>query len=352
MNIGICAFPLSKGRETGRGLERVVEEFCNYLSNQKIPFSFYDRGIIRSEFKAVLQSIGYVARLRRAHHDCYFATYPVAGIFPALLRKKPLITAVHDLIPYLVKGFDSRLKYAIKRWCIRYSCTRSDFIIVGFSSTKKKVVELFKIDERKVFVVPYGVDHKTYYPDKAMEKHARRMGFLGEAKRAKGIDSLIKAFKVVLKLFPDASLVLASDGNELEEMKELARNTLPSSSYSFIGFIEESKMREFYNSVDIFVFPSRYGFGLSVLEAMACGTPAIVGATLDALDFLTDRDLLVNPDDQNDMVARITHLLADDEKRAAKRREAIETAENFSWDKMSEKYYKVCLESIRAAQST
>src|SRR4051812_44887278 len=98
MKLGICAYPLTRGKETGRGLERAIEEFCRYLTRSGVSFDFYDRGLIHSEIKAVLQSITYLLRLRRTRNSCYFGVYVVAGMFPAILRKRPLVTVITDMI--------------------------------------------------------------------------------------------------------------------------------------------------------------------------------------------------------------------------------------------------------------
>jgi len=342
MKLGICVYPLSKGIETGRGLERVIQEFYNYLSKNNIDFDFYDKGIIRNEIKAILQSFQYLKSLNKTHNDCYFAFYPVAGIFPIFNKKRPVVLGVYDMIPFHVHGFDNRIKYAIKRFCIRYTCKRSDYIIVPFLSTKNEIIEKFKVNSNNIFVVPIGVNHQNYYPENSIIKDPLKIAFLGEAKRAKGLDSLIAAFKLVLEKIPNAKLEIASNGNELKKMQKLAIDTLPGNSYVFRGFIEENKMRKFYNSVGIFVFPSRYGFGLSALEAMACGTPSIIGDTLDSTEFITDNDLLVDPENVQDIAEKIIILLTNSSKYKEKQINAIEIAKKYSWDIMSEKYLEIC----------
>jgi glycosyltransferase involved in cell wall biosynthesis len=342
-SLGICGFPLSRGKETGRGLERVIEEFCQFLDRRNVSFCFYDRGLINSETKADFQSLAYLRKLKTTRDSCYFAVYAVSGIFPALLRKKPLVTLITDLIPFHVAGYDNWLKYAIKRWCAKFSSVRSDWLIVGSASIKDEIVERFGVDADKVVVVPWGVDHTTYYPAPNIAKISKQVAFLGEAKRAKGIDAVIRSFKFVRQEIPNATLAIAGTGRDLEEMKRLAAQILPPGSYSFVGFVPEQKMNEFYNSADLFIFPSRYGFGLSALEAMACGTPTLVGATLDARDFFFDEDLLVNPDDDREIADKLIALLQDDNEKMKKGREAVEFAKQFSWKSMSEKYLGLCL---------
>lgn len=351
MKLGICAFPLSRGKETGRGLEKVTQEFVDYLSGNNLDFEFSDSGIIRSEFRAFFSSLTYFFRLHKIQADCFFAFYPVAGFFPIFLRKKPVVLGVYDLIPFHVFGFDSRLKYAIKRFCIRYSCKRSEAIIVPFQTTKNEIVELFNVDPNKITVIPHGVNLQTYFPDPDIIKTHNQVAYLGEAKRAKGMDSIIRAFALVLDKRPTAKLKLASHGNELSEMKALAAQLLPRESYDFVGFVPEKKMRKFYTQADVFVFPSRYGFGLSSLEAMACGTPTIVGATLDAKEFLTDIDLIVDPDRVEDLATKILKLLEDQKMYERKSAEAIRMAKQFQWDKVCERYYNVCLDVISKYES-
>jgi len=353
MRPGICAFPLSKGKETGRGLDRVIDEFYNYLTSNKIPFDFYDSKLadnlkgsssLKKEIQSVLNSFKYLRFLKSVKNDVYFATYPVAAVFPLLIKKKPLITLIHDLIPFFVFGYDNKIKYSIKRWSIKYSCIKSDCVIVPFQSNKIKLIELFNINPDKIKVIPYGVNHDCYYKDENIQKIPKSIAFLGEAKRAKGLDTLIKAFKIVINTIPEAKLFVASSGNELDKMKKLASDILPPTTYKFIGFIEENKMKEFYNSAELFVFPSRYGFGLSALEAMACGTPAIVGATLDSVDFINDDDLLVDTENFNLLAEKIIKLLNDKNLYFQKCQYAVNIAQKYSWEEMSKKYYETCKE--------
>jgi glycosyltransferase involved in cell wall biosynthesis len=219
LKLGICAFPLSRGLETGRGLERVVSEICGYLDEESVGYNFYDRGLIRNEAVAIIKSIAYFFHLLFTKDDVYFGVYPVAGLFPILAGKKKVVTAVHDLIPFNVFGYDNQLKYAIKRLCIKFACRHSAHVIVPFLSTKMEIVKLFGVNPDKVSVFPYGVNHATYYVDETVQKQDGKICFLGEAKRAKGMDTAILAFKEVQGQFENAKLILASNGNEIEEMR-------------------------------------------------------------------------------------------------------------------------------------
>jgi glycosyltransferase involved in cell wall biosynthesis len=338
LDVGICGFPLSNGVNTGRGLERVVYELLRGLEAIGQPYAYHERGVIRNELLAVGRAPEYLADLRRHHSDLWFAVYPVAGIFPILAGKRPVVTGIYDLIPFLATGYDNAVKYFIKRRCIEFSCRRSNGLIVPFPSTAEHISERFGVAKERIEVIPLGIDRRHYYHDPAIAKRRFRIGFLGEAKRAKGLDTAILAFAQVLETLPDAFLTIASRGNELDEMKALARRTLPGERYEFVGFVPDEEMRQYYSELDLFLFPSRYGFGMSPVEAMACGTPAIAARTLDSSDFFTENLSLVEPGSPGELAERIVLLLTNREHYEALRGWGLQRAQALSWDRMAERY--------------
>ena len=342
VNLGVCAFPLTRSLETGRGLERVIEEFCRYLEAKSVKFSFYDKGFIGSEVLAIFQSFFYALSLRPLKNNVYFAVYAVAGIFPIFMKKRPVVTVITDLIPYEVHGFDNAIKYAIKRFCIRFVCTRSNHLIASSSSIKLGIINLFSIPSHKITVVPWGVDLEKFQSDRAVPKKDYQIGFLGELKNAKGVDSLILAFRQIIKKIPQARLHIAGIGRDEESLRILAQENLPKDTYVFRGFIPESELKNFYNENSLFIFPSRYGFGLSALESQACGVASMLGDTLDSRDYLSDSDLLINPNNSDEIAVKAVRLLRDPNLLNIKNKEALELAKQFSWNKMSEQYLNIC----------
>jgi glycosyltransferase involved in cell wall biosynthesis len=336
--VGVSAFPLSMGRDTGRGLERVIAELVTGLDAIGQPYVFHDRGMLLTEAAVLRQVPKFLWDLRGVEHDVWFGVYSVSSIFTILARKRPVVTGVYDLIPFLARGYDNYLKYSIKRRCIAFACRHSDGLIVPFPSTAEQVVNMFGVPADRIGIIPLGVDHDRFWCDAAIPKRRFRIGFLGEAKRAKGLDTAILAFAEVARQNPEAFLAIASGGNELEEMKDLARKNIPPGRYEFVGFVPEEGMRQFYSELDLFLFPSRYGFGMSAVEAMACGTPAIAGRTLDSTDFFTHELSLVDPNSPAELAARISLLLTDRQRHAELREWALKRVQSLSWTSMAEKY--------------
>src|SRR5262249_20467589 len=161
---------------------------------------------IRSEIAAVSKAAGFWFDLLGHHHPIWFGVYPVAGIFPILARRRPVVTGVYDLIPFLSPGYDNALKYFIKRRCIEFVCRFSDGLIVPFRSTAEYLINMLGVAADRIEVIPLGIDHSSFFLDRDIPKRKFRIGFLGEAKRAKGLDTAILAFADVVRAVPDAFL--------------------------------------------------------------------------------------------------------------------------------------------------
>jgi glycosyltransferase involved in cell wall biosynthesis len=133
---------------------------------------------------------------------------------------------------------------------------------------KKEVIRIFGIDEDRVKVIKSGI-RGDLEPLPKKDK-VFRVGYLAQLDRRKRVDLLIKAFK---KSDLD-ELVIGGKGLDEGILKILAGGD---KRIKFLGFIPDEELVNFYNSLDVFIFPTAIeGFGLPIVEAMACGKPVIV----------------------------------------------------------------------------
>jgi glycosyltransferase involved in cell wall biosynthesis len=333
----LMCYPYYPSKDSGKGLDRYIFELQKNIeavrpdTNLRLLHQGFAKGILTAASKLCKV----VAELLFTKADVYHAISPIGGTIAAFLGKSPLVVTIHDVIPYHVSGYDYSWKYRYWRYWIQTSVKRSDAVVVPYLVTKEELLSRFNVPESKIHVVNYGVDHRVYYSRPAIKRAARQVLYIGEVSRSKGADTVLRAFSIVKKQVGDAELLIGGKKSRDQPMLENLAAELGLKDATFLGYIPEDDLPRYYSSATVMIFPSRCGFGLSTLEAMACGTPVIVGAVLDAPEFLADAGLLVNPDDPKDLAQGIEKILTDPELRDELSAKAIERAKAFSWEKMA-----------------
>jgi glycosyltransferase involved in cell wall biosynthesis len=129
--------------------------------------------------------------------------------------------------------------------------------------------------EKKIKVIPYGIDVESFRQQELPTQ--RTILFLAKVSYHKGIMILLDAFRAVHKTLPDAKLIIAGHGPEMELAQAFAKTIADRSAVQFIGKVDRENVSECLQNCTVFCLPS-YGeaFGMSVLEAMACGRAVVV----------------------------------------------------------------------------
>jgi len=192
-------------------------------------------------------------------------------------RLNQSITTFHDIFPLThprLQGAGlgySKLKSYIGGRYFRFACRQAvkcRYIVTDSEYIKKEIIEIFGVDEEKVKVVKLGI-REDLEPLPKKDK-IFRVGYLAQLDRRKRVDLLIKAFKKSSL----GELVIGGKGLDEVMLKELAAGD---NRIKFLGFIPDKELVAFYNSLDVFVFPTAVeGYGLPPVEAMACKKPVVV----------------------------------------------------------------------------
>lgn len=210
--------------------------------------------------------------------DVYHSLTPMEAIYAP---KKINVVTFHDFIPWKhvddtdthyvrgsmrsTKGFLSKSVFALSAKI----AARSSLIACNSEQTKREVIEYLNVDESKISVVRFGISRNLKPGHKNDSRY--RIGTLSYLDQRKRVGLLIKAF---LEAGVDGELVIGGTGEDEPRLKALAQND---PRIKFCGFIPEEKQADFYNSLDLFVFPSKIeGYGFPIIEAFACGKPVIV----------------------------------------------------------------------------
>ncbi|MBU4484894.1 glycosyltransferase family 4 protein, partial [bacterium] len=194
-----------------RGIDRYNYELLRNYKKMGIDPSLLDSGYVKNHIDGIVKEIVFPFKLIFNGKKLYHATHPMGAKWAILTRRRPLITTIHDLIPFVHQGqlSDWGLKYKMKSLSIIWAAKYSDHVIVPFKSSKDMLVNDYNIDPNKISIVNYGIDHQKYFPVESKKvKDHKTIFFVGELAFAKGVDTLIKATGELIRKDQNIELVL------------------------------------------------------------------------------------------------------------------------------------------------
>lgn len=199
-------------------------------------------------------------------HAHYASSY---GLFGALSNYHPYIISLwgSDILLFPKEGF-------IQKSIIKYNFRKADRIF-STSLYMKDEAELYT--NKKIDITPFGIDTSIFYDKEIRKENILTIGIVKSLEKIYGIDYLIRAFANLKKIHKNIKLEIVGEGTQEENLKKLAIELGIIDSISFNGRLNSYEVADFYNKINIAVFPSiSESFGVSVLEAQACGVPVIV----------------------------------------------------------------------------
>jgi glycosyltransferase involved in cell wall biosynthesis len=220
---------------------------------------------------------------------------------------------------------------------------------------KRRLVETLSIPPTKIRTIPYGVDTKIFYPIKKEQSHdVFRIVYVGQLHHGKGIHVLLKALYVLIKLEPSTRFILdiIGDGDRsyINSLYKIIKELKLTNNVIFHGKIEHERLATYYNSGDVFVYPSVWNeaFGMSVLEAMACGVPVIASAVGGLPEIVTNLStgLLFNPGDYMALSYALLRIYRDDKLRERLSSNGLAFAQKLTWEHISKCIEEVLLSSL------
>jgi alpha-1,3-rhamnosyl/mannosyltransferase len=221
-------------------------------------------------------------------------------------------------------------------------------ITANSQATAHDLERFLRVPVERIAVIPWGVDARfapqsdetTRSLKARLELPERYILFLGINKPHKNLVRLIEAFAQVRARSPGDDLTLVVAGvwdPRYPEARELARRLELGAAVRFLGPVSEADLPALYAAALAFAFPSEYeGFGLPLLEAMACGTPSMTSTTSSLPEVAGDAALLVPPTDVAAIADALTRLVTDSALRADLARRGRARALQFTWERTAE----------------
>lgn len=273
-------------------------------------------------------------------------------------RGCPQVVTVHDMFMFKTPELRTlRQRLVASREMEERAVRKSAEMIVPSESTRRDVVELFGTPEERVTVVPHGVDHEWFRPREDAGALAALRGRLGIPERyvlyvgslySRKIGNLLEAFRHVAdELGPDECKLVVVGGRESTAAGELpvAERIRRLGIERWVvraGELPAEDIPVLMSGAAVFAYVSLYeGFGFSPLEAMACGTPAIVSSTTSLPEVVGDAGIQVDPADVAAIGGAMLRVLGDPACRAELGRRSLARAREFSWPRMARGHFAV-----------
>lgn len=241
-----------------------------------------------------------------------------------------------------IKNHDLPSKKMVNETCREYAFAKK--IVVPSSFVKKTFIKN-GISPEKIKVVPYGVDLSSFYPAfNTTAKNCFRVIFVGQLSIQKGSHYLLKAM-YSLRTFSDIEMWHV--GAIKPEMNNFIRE-FDNPKIKFFGVVDQKRLRDFYIQADLFILPSiQDGFGMVVLQAMACGLPVICSTNSCGPDLFSTKDIhppgiLIKPGSSKAIVDAILKLYWDRTLLFSMAKSAVKSVRGrFSWDDYGGKYITI-----------
>ncbi|MGA7672844.1 MAG: glycosyltransferase family 1 protein [Nitrolancea sp.] len=363
MRIGIDASRAAIAKQTGteRYSQRIIQELLDLIIDEQVrlfvngkqPIPFRQRADVTQRlipFPRLWTHCRLSAELARHPVDALFVP---SHVVPPVHPDATVVT-VHDL-GYLHEPdahTDSARRYL--EWSTRWSVKAARRVIAISESTKQDLVARYGVPPEKITVIHHGVDERFRPASRAEIDRAREwLGidgpfvlYVGTIQPRKNLVRLVQAFERIADQHPDLHLVLVGKrGWKTEEITYAAQRSRYSSRIILPGHAPDDLLPGLYSAATVFTLPSLYeGFGMPVVEAMACGTPCIVSNRGSLPEIAGDAAVIIDPMDVDGMAISLSNLLSDDE-RATRIDAGIKHARSFSWTRAGE----MTLETIRDA---
>ena len=353
--IGRYTYEISKSLEKEKKFS--LNYYYAYYSKNLIDIS--DNSNLKS-LKSILAKNSFIKKVVRKllllssqffskTYDLYWEPnfIPVDGI-----KADKIITSVHDFSFILYKDFHPKERIEYFENNFFKNIYRSDMIICFSEFTRQEILERLDFKEEQVKVIYHGIDHNFFNVRDDLkicfELPQKFIFSVGSIEPRKNLLGLLEAYnRLSSNIKSKYHLVLAGfkGWNNDEIMAIIEQNK---EYIHYLGYVSDDELVKVYNLAMLFVYPSFYeGFGLPVLEAMACGTPVICSNTSSIPEVGGEAVVYCDPNNVNDIAEKIQIVLNDKKLQQEMIGKGLKRAKQFTWEKATQEHMKVFEEVLQ-----
>ena len=312
-----CGFSDAKKEENINGI-RVVRAGSRSYFNFILPFYYFAK-LRKENYVILILDINNIP-----FFTPFFVRHPSAGIVHHFFGKAIFLEASFPINYYVYFAEKLFLKMYRKLPILYYSpSTRDEMIKDGFP-------------EQNFHYVPIAVDLNNYRVlDNVPKEKVPLIAYLGRIKRYKSIDHILAAMPKIIEKIHDIELVIVGDGDDRPRLEQIARNSNIADRVRFTGFVsEDEKVRWLNRAWVVLSSSSKEGWGLTMTESNACGTPVIAANSPGLRDAVKDGEtgLLYPYGDIDALANSVIEILTDDDFRDKLREGGLKCAREYTWD--------------------
>jgi glycosyltransferase involved in cell wall biosynthesis len=270
---------------------------------------------------------------------------------PFLLACASVVT-IHDLTFFLFPELHKLSKRLFFPSVIRASARKADALITVSENTRQDSIRLLHVPEEKIFAVQLGVDEifhpikdnglrrKIYQQYQLPEKFIL---YVGLVEPRKNLPLLIRSFRTLVEEgFSHRLVIVGRLGWMYQEVFKQIETLGLEDRIKFTGYVPRQNLPIVYNLAELFVYPTLYeGFGLPVLEAMACGTPVVTSKISSLPEIVGNAGILVTPGEESALAEAMVTVLSDPKMQENLAEKGIIRSKDFSWKRTAKETLQV-----------
>jgi len=273
--------------------------------------------------------------------------HPIDALFiPAhtvpLIHPKNTMVTIHGLEYEFCPKAYSFWERVYMRLVIKNSVKWAKKIIAVSENTKKDLVDLYKVSERKITVVYEGTNSNQN--ENIKNKNDLYLLFIGRLEERKNVLGIIEVFEILKEKYkiPHKLILGGNQGYGCDSIKLKVENSKFKEEIIFKGFIKEEEKFELLKKAEIFLFPSFYeGFGLPILEAQSAGIPVVTSNVSSMPEIAGSSAILADPNKPEEIAEVAFRLISDEKLKNDIIKRGFENVGRFNWNKCAEEISKL-----------
>lgn len=334
---------------SGIDIVPTVDKGSRTLLNSLSKISSRLRKIAGKRYPSFIPKVGdaMIKVLYKRSDPLPFDIYHETSLDPIPWTDAAIVCNIYDLSfircpQFLIKEFSG---YAERN--IRENVLKARRIIVNTEFIKNEVIDFLRIPEDRIDVIPLAPS-TAYFMAKenkdgiaGVPKDRPYILYVGTVEPRKNLKTLIRAFREIRAENNIALIIAGGLGWLYDDIIQYPEDLGIKDDVYFTGYVDEMTLGKLYNHALLFVYPSLYeGFGLPLLEAMACGIPVIVSDIPPLREVSGDAALAFSPEDYTELASKIRMVISSESLRAEMVKRGLERVREYSWKKVADSTIK------------